>query len=513
VIFLLNDQFLLKYLTIPLIVFVFIHSIDLSGQVQDQFIDSDLTSNPKWVGNLDHFMVKNGFLHLSAARAGSSKLFSLIKPGSDSLVWEIDFTLLFNPSISNQLSLVLLTDSLASALTEGYVISIGENGSNDALVFKKIENSIASTLSRGLDSRWANAVEGASIKIILTDHKNWSILSKLPNQTWLEEIKIESQINPIPDFQYSGILCKYTSTRKDKFSFGKIIAGEPILDSLPPILLSHSVNQGSISLTFNEELGPSSLNKDLFNLEPAIQIQSVEFGLDNKTLLLKPAIPFKNGQLYTLTMTNIVDNAENPLSHEFQFQVLLSEEAAYGDLIFSEMMIDPSPSQGLPNSEYIEVFNPSQKIFNLSNFIWENNGNQNIFPDFWIKPNEYVFFVQLKNFNLFQNVERAISTDDWSALRNSNGFIKLLSIEGDLIYEIGYDLNTYGNSSKKDGGWSLEIINPRVPCLGKINWKASISSSGGTPGKENSLFGSAVSPSAPAISGVNVISLIVNYLN
>src|SRR6185503_12372956 len=37
------------------------------------------------------------------------------------------------------------------------------------------------------------------------------------------------------------------------------------------------------------------------------------------------------------------------------------------------------------------------------------------------------------------------------------------------------------------GGWTLEMIDPKTPCAGSSNWKASISTSGGSPGKKNSV--------------------------
>ena len=48
-------------------------------------------------------------------------------------------------------------------------------------------------------------------------------------------------------------------------------------------------------------------------------------------------------------------------------------------------------------------------------------------------------------------------------------------------------LSWYQNAVKKDGGWTLEMIDTKNPCAGISNWKASIDTRGGSPGKKNSI--------------------------
>ena len=57
----------------------------------------------------------------------------------------------------------------------------------------------------------------------------------------------------------------------------------------------------------------------------------------------------------------------------------------------------------------------------------------------------------------------------------------------------------YQNELKKDGGWTLEMIDTKNPCSGISNWKASKDAIGGTPGKKNSVDGINTDETAPKL--------------
>jgi len=65
----------------------------------------------------------------------------------------------------------------------------------------------------------------------------------------------------------------------------------------------------------------------------------------------------------------------------------------------------------------------------------------------------------------------------------------LRAANGKTIHAVSYSSGWYQNELKKDGGWTLEMIDSKSPCAGISNWKASVHTSGGTPGKKNSVDG------------------------
>jgi len=72
------------------------------------------------------------------------------------------------------------------------------------------------------------------------------------------------------------------------------------------------------------------------------------------------------------------------------------------------------------------------------------------------------------------------------SLTNGGDVARIEDTDGNLIHEVIYEKSWYGDTSKDDGGYTLELINPNDPCLAASNWMASNSSTGATPAAENS---------------------------
>ena len=171
----------------------------------------------------------------------------------------------------------------------------------------------------------------------------------------------------------------------------------------------------------------------------------------------------------------------------FLLPILSSAQNRY-DVIINEFLPDPTPSRGLPESEFIEVKNRSPRDFNLRNWKISNGTTTGtIKTDYVLKSDSFLILCASASASSFSPFGSTIGVSGFPALINDGGEISISSDLGEVIHAIKYDKSWFKNDLKAEGGWSIEMIDPSKFCLGKENWSASVSDSGGTPGHINSV--------------------------
>ena len=100
---------------------------------------------------------------------------------------------------------------------------------------------------------------------------------------------------------------------------------------------------------------------------PALAISTAVLDVSNPSLVhISLVSPLQNGSAYIISSNNIADNSGNLSgSQSLNFEFLIGETPSPGDVIISEIFADPSPIIGLPDVEYVEIYNGSDKIFDL----------------------------------------------------------------------------------------------------------------------------------------------------
>jgi hypothetical protein len=168
----------------------------------------------------------------------------------------------------------------------------------------------------------------------------------------------------------------------------------------------------------------------------------------------------------------------------------MAQTAERLDVVITEIMADPSPAVGLPNAEFIEVKNVSSTPFNLNGWkISDATSNATITANFILQPDSIAILCANGNVTAFSIFGRTIGVTGFPSLDNDGDIISLRSPQGKTSHGVNYTIDWYQNEIKKDGGWSLEMIDTKNPCSGMSNWKASTDAGGGTPGKKNSVDG------------------------
>ena len=157
-------------------------------------------------------------------------------------------------------------------------------------------------------------------------------------------------------------------------------------------------------------------------------------------------------------------------------------------VVINEVMADPSPVIGLPNAEYIELRNNSSSTINLNKWRIDNGTTTAVVSvNYLLAPDSLVILCSRAQAVFFNAPSKTLGLTSFPALTNEGDLLTLTAPDGKTIHAMSYDINSYGNTVQSTGGWSLEMIDPRMPC-NVINWRASTNSKGGTPGTENSLY-------------------------
>lgn len=158
------------------------------------------------------------------------------------------------------------------------------------------------------------------------------------------------------------------------------------------------------------------------------------------------------------------------------------------DVVIDEIMADPTPMIGLPNNEWLELKNTTALPINLQNWrIGDLTGQSGPMPVFTLQPDSFVIVCTGSAVAAMSAFGTTISVTSFPSLDNDSDQIFLKATNGKTIHAVNYSSIWYQNEVKKDGGWTLEMIDTKSPCAGGGNWKASVSITGGTPGKKNSI--------------------------
>ncbi len=477
---------------VALVAGLFVSSYAAHGQLVEDFSDGDLTQNPTWVGDVSHFIVNGaGELQLMAPQAGNSVLaVGLDVP--DSAVWLLDVRLEFAPSATNLLRIYLLADQPNLLQANGYYLEIGENGNADALRLFRQTGTSRMLLSAGTAGLVAFEPVIVRLRVRRSANGLWTVEARLPGGTFQVEGSATDLTHLPGAGKYFGFYCLYTATRRDRFFFDNISVLPDVPDTAPPVLLSAAATTDgqAVVLMFDEELDSISALEAAHYVvvgEPA-PVEALFDGLAER-IRLRLSQPLLTGN-YEVQTQQIADRAGNVsgLQSAF-FSYLRTEAATEFDVLINEIMADPTPSVGLPEVEWIELYNRSPRIINLNTLFLSDGGPVRQLPAYLLYPDSLVVLTTAAGaVALAPYASALLAVSGFPSLNNSGDTLLLTDATGLVIDRVFYADSWHENSAKRSGGWSLERVNPNLPCLERENWVSCPVLPGGTPGRPNAAL-------------------------
>jgi hypothetical protein len=175
-----------------------------------------------------------------------------------------------------------------------------------------------------------------------------------------------------------------------------------------------------------------------------------------------------------------------------------------GDLLITEIFADETPQVGLPLSEYLEIHNRSAKVITLGGVRLGKPTSTTAFAVFAdtarLLPGQYaVVCGSTRTAQFTAPGIKVYGPTNFPSLSNGGDQLVLRARDGRTLFEVTYSDSWYNDARKKDGGWSLEMIDTNNYCGGAENWTASTDASGGTPGKANSVRATRPDAAAPTL--------------
>ncbi len=290
-----------------------------------------------------------------------------------------------------------------------------------------------------------------------------------------------------------------------------VVNADLVVDTTPPTIQSVvAISATQVDIKFSEDVDPTtSQTISNYELDGGISISSAIRDIDDNSLVHLTTSNFENGQNYTLTINDVEDLEGNAIASNTTtgFQYILIEDAETGDIVISEFLVDTEGS----NDDFVELYNRSDKYIDLENWVVEDGGSTggptDPFSSKILAPSTYLILYKdnsAVDYSIFGDFLEVTSSD--FTFNNTNDTITLKDDSGSVIATIGY------GSDIPEEGISLELINPDDPCLSILSYIPSISSSGSTPGVQNSVFDDTPDTVAPTITSFGFsTTLMINF--
>ena len=268
----------------------------------------------------------------------------------------------------------------------------------------------------------------------------------------------------------------------------------------PDIDYVNVLSPNSIEVVFNQNMDMYSLaNTDNytiveFNSHPYISTPSQD---DYKSVTISFSQNFLVFGFYNLLVFGSSNCSGIPVLDGCGCVFGIPNEAVGGDVVINEILFDPIS----PAADYIELYNNSDKVFNISDLklgvVKSSFPNP---PDTTIKeitsehrqlfPGQYLLLTTTPDIVGAQyecEIDNFITAKSFPSYPNSGAGV-LLYYNDKIIDFMSYSEDSHYPLLTETKGVSLERVNPKISSTDPENWHSAAAPLYGTPGYQNSVY-------------------------
>lgn len=497
--------------TAILLIISLIYCVTVFPQILDDFADGSIGSIPNWKGDTMDFIVNdNGQLQLNANQAGVSALYVLLDSmdlWSQDWEWNFRIRMAFSPSNNNFARFYLLTDTtdLKYAALKGFYLQFGENLGQDAIELYYTDGSQAISVLRGPDAMIANSFD-IWVKLIKSQENNWFL--------WLDDrgdgrYQLLGEAHFEQQFQAraAGIYCKYTVGNVSKFYFDDVYIGPERIDSVwPSIKACYGQDDfHTVMVSFSEMVDETALVQSHYQLvdENGMPVACKYNFPDYTQVFLFFPTAFEENRVYHLHVSGVQDLAGNVLNDTIVS--FYCYKIKRNDVLIHEIMADPTPVVGLPPAEYVELYNRTEGELLLKNWKLQLGKTMKNLPEIRIPGNGFAVITSADDVLSLQSHCDTVYALSSLSITDGGQELILYNNYDEVVHRVKFNDNWHRQSIKREGGWSLEMIDCQNPCAAEDNWDSSMDAIGGTPGRRNSIAAENPDYEPPVILSATVI--------
>jgi len=387
----------------------------------------------------------------------------------------------YPPSSANNWQLAVLseispdTGGNGSWISEGLILGVNLDRADDHLVlWQWVQGTGYELCTTSLDFQESVGPDGSPLlSLEVEEDGNVSIYFAISGSE--SSLIGEGQLMEWPGGRQLAVCYQYSAAQDRKFWIDDLtLAGSFRKDTLPPRIDSVKViDSEHVRLEFTEPVGPPDCSSFLLQWPDGERQSPVSCNPAGEAeVILRFEKDLPNREWMELHVAGICDRDGNYMGDTLLY--VRRNEAAWGDVVFNEVMADPDPEVGLLPREYLELYNRSGEDIDLAG--WQLAVNEHVYqlatrrvePGYNLPPAGYAIVTEIP-------------------LPNDGGLLILQDERGTLVHAVTYCRPWMGPEWKKEGGWSVESPDPERICGVSALWGYSTNPAGGTPGRINSL--------------------------